>query len=60
MGAPPAPPWANIFFGIHEETVLARFGQNLHIYRRFIEDVLGIWLVSTQLKTADNGRRSLS
>ena len=45
MGAPPAPPWATIFFGIHEETVLARFGPRLQLYRRFIDDVLGIWLV---------------
>ena len=47
MGAPPAPPWATIFFGIHEETVLARFGTRLQLYRRFIDDVLGIWLVDT-------------
>ena len=45
MGAPQAPPWATIFFGIHEETVLARFGHKLHIYRRFIDDILVIWLV---------------
>ena len=29
MGAPPAPPWATIFFGTHEETVLAIFGHKL-------------------------------
>ena len=45
MGAPPAPPWATIFFGILEKTVLARFGQKLQIYRCFIDDVLGIWMV---------------
>ena len=45
MGAPPAPPWSTIFFGIHEETVLAQFGDKLQLYRRFIDDVLGIWLV---------------
>ena len=45
MGAPPAPPWATIFFGINEKTVLARFGPRLQLYRRFIEHVLGIWLV---------------
>ena len=45
MGAPPVPPWATIFFGIHKETVLAIFGPRLQFYRCFIDDVLGIWLV---------------
>ena len=45
MGAPPTPPWATIFFGILEETVLARFGHKLQLYRRFINNILGIWLV---------------
>ena len=45
MVAPPAPPWAKIFFGIHEEAVLARFGARLQLYCCFIDDVLGIWLV---------------
>ena len=45
MGAPPTPIWATIFFGIHEVTVLAQFGDKLQLYRRFIDDVLGIWLV---------------
>ena len=48
MGAPPVPPWATIFFGIHKETVLARFGPRLQLYRCFIDDVLGIWLVDTE------------
>ena len=45
MGAPPAPPWATIFLGIHKETVLAQFGDKLQLYRCFIGDILGIWLV---------------
>ena len=45
MVAPPAPPLATIFFGIHEETVLARFGARLQLYCCFIDDVLGICLV---------------
>ena len=45
IGAPLAPPWATIFFGIHEETVLAKFEDKLHLYRRFINNILGIWLV---------------
>ena len=48
-GAPPAPPWATIFFGIHEETVLARFVHKLQLYRRFIKNVLGIWQVNPDL-----------
>ena len=47
MGAPPEPPWATIFFGIHKKTVLVQFGDRLQLYRRFIEDILGIWLVNT-------------
>ena len=45
MGAPPEPPWATIFFGIHEETVLARIEARIQLYRRFIDNVLGIWLI---------------
>ena len=48
MGAPPAPPWATIFLGIHEETVLAQFGDKLQLYRCFIGNALGIWLVNTE------------
>lgn len=44
MGTPPAPPWATIFFGFHEKDVLAEYGDQLLLYRRFIDDVLGIWL----------------
>ena len=46
MGAPPAPPWATIFFGIHKETVIAQFGHKLQLNRCFIDNVLGIWLVN--------------
>ena len=44
MGTPPAPPWATIFYSLHEDTLLDRFGDHLLLYRRFIDDVLGIWL----------------
>ena len=45
MREPPSPPWATIFFCIHEEAVLAQFGDRIQLYRRFIDNVLGIWLV---------------
>jgi hypothetical protein len=47
MGTPPAPPYATLFFAIHEETFLnpqSPFANNLFFYKRFIDDVLGIWL----------------
>ena len=44
MGAPPDPPWVKIFFSIHEEAMLAQFGDTLQLYCRFINNVLGIWL----------------
>ena len=43
--SPPVPPWATILFGIHEESVLAQFRYTLKLYRRFINNVLGICLV---------------
>ena len=45
MGEPSSPPWYTIFFGIHKETVLAQFVDRLQLYHRFIDNVLGIWLV---------------
>ena len=44
-GAPPEPPWATTFFGIHEDAVLAQFGDRLQLHHRFIDDVLVVWLV---------------
>ena len=44
---PPAPPWATICFGIHEEAVIAQFGDMLQLYHSFINNFLGIWLVDT-------------
>ena len=55
MGALPAPPWSTIFFGIHEEAVLAQFGGRLQLYRCFIDNVLGIWLVN--IDTAKDHRK---
>ena len=46
MGAPQAPPWDTIFFGIHKETVLTQFRDKLQLYCCFIENILGIWLVN--------------
>ena len=42
MGAPPAPPWANIYMAISEDQFLPHF-KTLLLYKRFIDDVIGIW-----------------
>lgn len=44
MGTPPAPPYATIYYGIHENSFLDKYKDSLLFYRRFIDDVVGIWL----------------
>lgn len=46
MGTPPAPSWATITFGIHEEEmILPKWKEQMPFYLRFIDDGIGIWLV---------------
>lgn len=44
MGISPAPPYATIFFGIHELDMLPSWTHRVPFYKRFIDDVLGIWI----------------
>jgi hypothetical protein len=44
MGTPPAPMYATLYFDIHEqETILRKYGRFFLFYKRYIDDVLGIW-----------------
>jgi hypothetical protein len=43
MGAPPAPPYATLYFAIHKEIFLDKFGTDLIFYKRFIDGCIGIW-----------------
>ena len=43
MGTPPAPPYATIYYGIHEEKFPTHHSQRIIYYRRFIDNVIGIW-----------------
>ena len=47
MGAPPAPPYATIYYGIHEDYLLHTYCPELFFYKRFIDDVIGIWVPSS-------------
>ena len=44
MGISPAPPWATIFYALHEQEFLPLWSQNVVYYKRFIDDVFGeVW-----------------
>jgi len=44
MGAPPAPSIATVSFATHEVDILSRFKDSLGLYKRYIDDVFGIWI----------------
>ena len=44
MGSPPAPAYTTLHFGLHEQKFLRKHKQSLFFYRRFIDDVIGIWI----------------
>eukprot|EP00956_Cyclotella_meneghiniana_P042331 scaffold248422_cov56-Cyclotella_meneghiniana.AAC.3 len=44
MGTPPAPAWATIFYALHEKDMVPRWSSNIMFYKRFIDDVIGVWL----------------
>jgi hypothetical protein len=46
MGCPPAPPWANTFYDLCEALFVPIYQENIALYRRFIDDVEGIWTIT--------------
>jgi hypothetical protein len=44
MGISPAPPWATLFYALHEKDMVPRWQKYVSFYKRFIDDVFGIWL----------------
>ena len=43
MGTPPAPSYANLTFAIHENPIIKKYATNLLCYKRYIDDIFGIW-----------------
>ena len=44
MGTPPPPPYATIYYGLHESKFLPNHRQHVIFYKRFIDDIFSIWL----------------
>ena len=40
----PAPPYATIYYGLHESKFLPQYQNHVVFYKHFIDDILGIWL----------------
>jgi len=64
MGTPATPLYAIITYGYHEKTkILPNFNNNLLYYKRYINDIIGVWLILLSLptthKTQLNGFGSL-
>ena len=53
MGTPPVPPYATVYYGIYEEKFLPKYLQRIVCYRRFIDDVIGIWCPNHNYKMDD-------
>jgi hypothetical protein len=53
MGTPPAPPYATLYFYLHERSFIQLFPSCI-FYTRYLDDIFGIWLPpSTTLPTTD-------
>jgi len=58
MGTPAAPLYSIITFGVHENTqILNNFQQNIFFYRRYIDDILGIWVEASETEWLEFKKR---
>ena len=46
MGTSAACLWATIYFAIHEDFLLEKYKDDILLYKRFIDDMFGIWIGS--------------
>jgi hypothetical protein len=46
MGVSPSCVYATIYYAVHEQTFIHKY-EELHFYKRYIDDVIGIWIPKT-------------
>lgn len=44
MGICPAPPWAIIYFALHESTFVPKWLAHVPFWKRYIDDGIGVWI----------------
>eukprot|EP00804_Cyclotella_cryptica_P009495 CCRYP_006218-RA/>CCRYP_006218-RA protein AED:0.15 eAED:0.15 QI:0/-1/0/1/-1/0/1/0/126 len=54
MGVSPAPPWATIFYTLHEQHFIPKWNAHIVFYKRCIDDIIGIWLPYPDMDTDTN------
>jgi hypothetical protein len=52
MGTPPACVYATLYYACHEAYILDRFSESLLYYKRYIDDILGLWAPPAHIDTA--------
>ena len=60
MGTPPACCYATIYYAVKEHSLLRKYKDNLIFYRRYIDDVFGIWTPTNPNLTFEDFTRDLS
>ena len=59
MGTPPACCYATIYYAVREQVLLEKYKDNLFFYRRYIDDIFGIWVQTNPNLTFDDFSKDL-
>ena len=54
MGTPPACCYATIYYAVHERFLFTKYTDHLFFYRRYIDDVVGVWVPSNTSYSFDD------